>query len=110
MAPRPVEHAGDGGVYQLARLELESLDAFLEYGRAVLPLVSAAGGRVLAVSRGGDDDSVVVEGARTTDVIVLSWWPSREAFDRFYTSAEYAPWRAKRHRFARTELLLLSGF
>lgn len=101
--------AVERGVYQIARLALESDDAFTEYGRAVLPLVSAAGGRILSVSRGGADRAVI-EGGTTEDVIVLSWWPSRAAFEGFYASAGYAPWRERRHRFADTELLLLGAF
>ena len=76
------------------------------YGAAVTAQVEAAGGRYLARTMAvrtveGDDPD--------PQVMVLIEWPSREAFEQWYQSEEYAPLHRMRVAGTSGKALLFSA-
>lgn len=70
------------------------------------PLVAAHGGEILAISAGGAD---VIEGDGPPPLLAFHRWPSRECFDRFWNSPEYAPLRALRHQACDTRITVFES-
>lgn len=78
---------------------------FREYVAGHLPSLARYGGRVLFRS----DDNLAVEGAWRPPLLVVHEWPSEAAFQAWYGSEEYRPWRALRPAACDLELVLLRG-
>lgn len=88
--------------------EIDIVDnAWVEsYVEAANKLVAEYGGRYLARTLTVEK----LEGDRKPpQVFVLIEWPSKEAADAFYNSAEYAPHRKARIDGSKTELYLFPG-
>jgi len=92
--------------YAVAELEITDPGWVQAYVEAVTPLVEAHGGRYLARTPRAEK----FEGERPLPgIFMLIDWPSKEAAEAFYESAEYAPYRRSRERGARNEFALVAG-
>lgn len=79
--------------------------AFGRYVQGHSASLLAAGGQFLAA--GGRIE--VIEGSWQPKRVVLHRWPSAQAFDRWYESAEYRPWRELRHGAASANVARVDG-
>jgi uncharacterized protein (DUF1330 family) len=77
-----------------------------DYIPSVQALVGSHGGRYLV--RSTELEQVEGEGEPPTVVVVIEF-PSKEAAQGFYTSAEYKPYLEARQAGASTELILTEG-
>ena len=92
--------------YAVAEIEVTDPSWVRDYVADVTRMVEARGGRYLA--RTGTIERI--EGERTPpQTLLLIEWPSREAADEFYESAEYRPYRERRQAGARNEFPLVAG-
>ncbi|HMD51087.1 MAG TPA: DUF1330 domain-containing protein [Solirubrobacteraceae bacterium] len=92
--------------YAVAEIDITDPTWVQEYVENVTGLVEAHGGRYLARTSRAEK----VEGERPlAQVYMIIEWPSKEAADSFYESAEYVPYRRNRERGARNELVLVAG-
>lgn len=92
--------------YAVAEIEMTDRAWAREYVRNVTPMVERHGGRYLA--RTGN--VTVMEGERAPPhVFLIIEWPSREAAQAFYDSAEYAPYRQARQQGSRGSFTLVAG-
>jgi uncharacterized protein (DUF1330 family) len=92
--------------YAVAEIQVTDPAWVRDYLTDVTPMVERRGGRYLA--RTGAVESI--EGERTPpQVSLIIEWPSREAADEFYESAEYRPYREARRAGAINEFLIVAG-
>lgn len=93
--------------YLIADETIFDPDTFEEYKRAVLPLITAYGGRFL--SRGGT--ITVLEGNTgwAPGRMVLIAFPDMASLMAWYESPEYAPVRDIRFRAAKSSLVALDA-
>jgi len=92
--------------YAVAEIDITDPGWVEDYVANVTPLVEARGGRYLARTPRIEK----IEGSRPApQVSMIIEWPSKEAAEAFYESAEYAPYRADRERGARNEFMLVAG-
>lgn len=76
----------DGPVYLLASLKVADLEAYMrDYGFPLMPMLLEAGAEVLVAT----PQVEVLEGDYTSNFSVIVRFPSREAAERWYGSAEY---------------------
>ncbi len=78
----------------IAELRVRDPAKLRRYAAQLAPLMATFGGRILAASVRGEE---VLEGDRPSALHVVHEWESRERFDAFWHSPEYAPLRALRH-------------
>ena len=80
-------------VYFIALLRVRDVETYRrEYGRKVLPLLAAAGGKLLVASA----SPAVLEGEWESTWTALIQFPDRASAMRWYESQEYAPLRKLR--------------
>jgi uncharacterized protein (DUF1330 family) len=92
--------------YAIAEIEITDQSWLPAYVQNVTGLVEQYGGRYLARTSKIDK----VEGQRKApQVVVVIEWPSKEAAETFYQSAEYRPYRQSRLDGAKNEFLLVAG-
>lgn len=91
--------------YLIANIEITDPARFAEYRQKVTPLVAKFGGRYLV--RGGEVRSL--EGNLPVHDFVVLEFPSVEAAQRFYDSAEYQPLLKIRLASTKSDVLLASG-
>ncbi|HWX97658.1 MAG TPA: DUF1330 domain-containing protein [Solirubrobacteraceae bacterium] len=92
--------------YAVGEFEIDDPSWVQDYLANVTGLVEARGGRYLARTA----RTRRLEGERPAPaVFLIIEWPSKEAADAFYESADYAPYRRRRERGARSELALVAG-
>ena len=89
-------------LYLVAELRVNEPAKLGEYARDVAPLLARFGGRIVALGR-----PELLEGATECHVLVVQRWPSRAAFDAFWTSTDYEPLKRLRHEAADSRLLLV---
>ena len=89
-------------MHLIAEMRVKDPAKLLEYGRRVQPLMAAAGGEIVGTSAGGTE---VMEGDWEADLLVIHRWRSREAFDSFWRSEEYAPLLRLRHEACDTRIV-----
>lgn len=93
-------------VYVVGRVTVSDPSWIEDYIPAVQALVESHGGKYLV--RSPDFDVVESAGEPPTVVVVIEF-PSRDAAQAFYQSAEYQPWIEARKAGAETELILIDG-
>ncbi|MEM7268344.1 MAG: DUF1330 domain-containing protein [Pseudomonadota bacterium] len=71
--------------YTVGHISITNMDGYQNYAAKVSQIVADFGGEYL--TRGGDWK--VVEGEMKNDRHVVLKWPSREAFETWYSSPEY---------------------
>ena len=82
-------------MYLIAELDVRDPAKLLEYGRRVQPLMAERGGEILGASLAGAEAR---EGDWAPGLLILHRWRSREDFEAFWNSDEYAPIRELRHQ------------
>ncbi len=92
--------------YLIANLNITDPAKFEEYRQKVMPVIEKFGGRYLV--RGGEIRRV--EGNLPLHRLVVLEFPSLDAAQRFYDSAEYQPILKIRLESARSDLVLAEGF
>jgi uncharacterized protein (DUF1330 family) len=92
--------------YTVAEIDVTGRGWAREYVENVTPLVESYGGRYLARTPNFEK----LEGDREPpQLFLIIEWPSKQAADDFYASDEYRPYRDRRQRGARNELVLVAG-
>jgi uncharacterized protein (DUF1330 family) len=92
--------------YVIARMSITDPERYEGY-KAVSPgIIAAHGGRFLV--RGGQVQTL--EGEPETNRVVVIEFPSVEAAQAFYRSAEYTAAREKRRGAADLQMILVEGF
>ena len=91
--------------YMFVQIKITDPDKFARYREAVPPVVAAFGGRHIA--RGGD--VAVLEGSHDGRRLVLFEFPSVEAIQRFWDSAEYAKVKPLRENAAALDVWAVPG-
>ena len=92
--------------FVVGRVEITDPSWVEGYIPAVEALVESHGGKYLVRSPEMD---VVESNGKAPDVVVVLEFPTREAAQGFYRSAEYQPWLEARKAGAKTELILVDG-
>jgi uncharacterized protein (DUF1330 family) len=92
--------------YLIANLDVTDATKFEEYREKVRPLIEKFGGRYLV--RGGELRRL--EGNLPLHRLVVLEFPTLEAAQRFYDSAEYRPILKLRLDSARSDLVLAEGY
>ena len=93
-------------VYVVRRVMITDPSWVEGYIPAVEAIVESHGGKYLVRSPEMD---VVESNGEAPNVVVVIEFPSKEAAQAFYTSAEYQPWLEARKAGADSELILLDG-
>lgn len=91
--------------YVVANVRIQDPAAYDEYRKTVPGTIERFGGRYLA--RGGRSE--VVEGGVEPGRMVIVEFPSYEAAQNWYSSAEYGPVKSLRQGCADGELLFIDG-
>ncbi len=81
-------------VYALFQFTIDDADGFRRYTQAAAPVVAAHGGRVVVASANTD----VREGDLSGGFTTIVEFPSREAAEAWYSSAEYQSASILRHQ------------
>ena len=92
--------------YLIANIEVKDPPKFEEYRQKVVPLIEKFGGRYLV--RGGELRRL--EGDPPLNRLVILEFPTLDAAQKFYDSAEYAPILKLRLDSTRSEVVLAQGY
>jgi uncharacterized protein (DUF1330 family) len=92
--------------YLIANLEVSDPAKFEEYRQKVVPVIEKFGGRYLV--RGGELRRL--EGNLPLSRLVILEFPTLDAAQKFYDSAEYAPILKIRLDSTRSDLVLAQGY
>jgi uncharacterized protein (DUF1330 family) len=92
--------------YLIANIEVKDPAKFEEYRQKVVPVIKKFGGRYLI--RGGDLRRL--EGNLPFNRLVVLEFPTIEAAQRFYDSAEYQPILKLRLASTRSDMVLAEGY
>ena len=92
--------------YVIVDIEVIDPEGYKEYIKAAPPTVALYDGRYIA--RGGKTETL--EGDWQAKRLVILEFPSMEKAKAWLNSEEYAPARALRQRYARTNMVLVEGF
>lgn len=92
--------------YLVAQIDVHDPAEFEEYRTHVAPVVKAYGGRYMVRT----DRSVLLEGAKPRTRLVILEFPSMDAAQRFYGSADYAPLLQRRQASATSDIMLAEGY
>lgn len=92
--------------YLIANIEVTDPAGFERYREAVPAVIAAHGGRYLV--RGGAKR--VLEGQLPLQRLVVLEFPSMQAAQAFYDSADYAPLLALRLASTRSDVVLVEGY
>ncbi len=91
--------------YLIAEIDVHDPAGFEAYRAEVAPLIAAYGGRYLV--RGGAV-TPLEDAAPTARVVVLEF-PDLETAQRFWSSEDYAPVAAIRHRTTHSRIYMIEG-
>ena len=91
--------------YLVAQIDVHDPAGFEEYRAHVAPVVEAYGGRYVVRT----DGLVPLEGAEPRGRLVILEFPSMDAAQRFYGSADYAPLLRQRQASATSDIMLAEG-
>lgn len=92
--------------YLIANIEVTDPAGFEQYRAKVSPLIAQFGGRYIV--RGGEVRNL--EGSLPLRRLVILEFPSLEAAQRFYDSAEYQPLLKLRLASTKSDLVLAAGY
>ena len=96
----------DKAAYIIVDVRIDDSDAYEEYKKLVVPIVTKFGGEYLA--RGGHMDVIQEELWSPTRMVLLKF-PSRQQALTFINSAEYAPVKQMRLDASAGSLIVLEG-
>lgn len=91
--------------YVIVDIEVTDPESYKEYVKIAPATVAQYGGRYLA--RGGHTE--VLEGDWQPKRLVILEFPSVDQAKAWLNSPEYAPARALRHRYARSNMVVIEG-
>ena len=91
--------------YVIVEIDVTDPEGYEEYRRLAAPTVTASGGRYLV--RGGRTE--VLEGDWEPKRIVVLQFDDMEQAKAWWSSEEYAPIMAIRHRTANTRMIVVEG-
>ena len=92
--------------YAVAEIDITDASWIPAYVQHTTALVERYGGRYLARTPSFEK----IEGERTPpQIYLLIEWPSKEASEGFYESAEYRPYRESRQQGSRGQFVLVAG-
>lgn len=97
---------GPAKTFLIAEIDIHDPAGFAAYRDAVAPLIAACGGRYLV--RGGA--VAALEGDAPTARIVVIEFPDSETARRFWSSDDYAPVAAIRHRSSHSRIYMVEGY
>ncbi len=92
--------------YVIVDIDVKDAEGYKEYVKAAPATVAQFGGRYIV--RGGANETL--EGEWQAKRLVILEFPSMERARAWLNSEEYAPARALRHKYARTNMVLVEGF
>ena len=91
--------------YLVAQIDVRDPAGFEEYRARVAPVVEAYGGRYLVRT----DQMELLEGAAPRGRLIILEFPSVNAAQGFYRSADYAPLLRQRLASAASDIVLVEG-
>ena len=91
--------------FVIVDIEVTEPAGYEEYKKLAPPAVALYGGKYVA--RGGKNETL--EGEWRPDRLVILEFPSMEQAKAWVNSAEYAPVRAMRHKYARSKMVVVEG-
>lgn len=91
--------------YVIVDIEVTDPEGYKEYVRLAPPTLVPYGGRYIA--RGGATETL--EGEWHAKRLVILEFPSMEQAKAWLHSPEYAPVRALRHQYAKTNMVVVEG-
>lgn len=91
--------------YVIVDIEVTDPEGYKDYVKIAPATVQLYGGRYIA--RGGANETL--EGDWRANRMVILEFPSTEQAKTWLNSPEYAPARALRHKYARTNMVLVEG-
>ena len=91
--------------YVIVDIEVSDPEGYKEYVKLAPEAVKLYGGKYIA--RGGQNETL--EGEWQAKRLVILEFPSVEQAKNWLNSSEYAPARALRHKYAKTNLVVVEG-
>ena len=91
--------------YSIVAVTVHDQQLFQHYVEGHKGTLDKYGGRFLIAS----SDYEMIEGKWPGQVVVVHEWPDRDAFNAWYTSSEYKPWKEKRFASAQANVVLVDG-
>jgi uncharacterized protein (DUF1330 family) len=91
--------------YVIVDINVKNSEGYKEYVKVAPATVAQFGGRYIA--RGGANETL--EGEWQAKRLVILEFPSAEQAKAWLNSPEYAPARALRHKYARTNMVVVEG-
>lgn len=92
-------------VYVISMIRVDDPETYKKYTALTPPTVKAHGGKFIA--RGGTVDTV--EGEPYTNRLVILEFPSKEAVEEWFASAEYQAARQYRDASSEARILVIEG-
>lgn len=91
--------------YVIVDIEVTDAEGYNEYKKLAPPAVALYGGKYIA--RGGRTE--VLEGERTPNRLVILQFESVEQAKAWLNSSEYSEARSMRHKYARSNMVVIEG-
>ena len=91
--------------YVIIDVEVADPEGYKEYARLAPETVALYGGKYIA--RGGANETL--EGDWQAKRLVILEFPSTEQAKKWLNSPEYAPARALRHKYAKSNMVVVEG-
>ena len=91
--------------YVIVDIEVSAPEGYKEYVKLAPEAVKLYGGKYIA--RGGQNETL--EGEWQAKRLVILEFPSVEQAKNWLNSSEYAPARALRHKYAKTNMVVVEG-
>jgi len=91
--------------YVIVDIEVSDPEGYKEYAKMAPDTVKLYGGKYIA--RGGANETL--EGDWQAKRLVILEFPSVEQANKWLYSPEYAPARALRHQYARSNMVVIEG-
>ena len=91
--------------YSIVAVTVNDQQLFQQYVDGHKATLEKYGGRFLIASREFD----TIEGKWPGQFVVVHEWPDRDAFNTWYGSSEYKPWKEKRFASAEANVVLVDG-
>jgi uncharacterized protein (DUF1330 family) len=91
--------------YVIVDIEVTDPEGYMEYAKLAPPTLSLYGGKYIA--RGGKNETL--EGDWQAKRLVILEFADVEQAKKWLNSEEYAPARALRHKYAKTNMVVVEG-
>ena len=91
--------------YSIVAVRVDNQELFQQYVDGHQRTLEKYGGRFLIAG----SDFQTIEGKWPGDLVVVHRWPDQEAFNAWYSSSEYKPWKELRFSAAEANVVLIDG-